>query len=73
MWTKSTDIVAVGLHLSLKKERVTDRDTSGVMDGGSYRSEAKSWGDIPLYMANNRQDRATNFTLPGGRRLPFIS
>ena len=63
MWTKSTDIVAVGLHLSLKKERVTDRDTSGVMDGGSYRSEARSHSNSSLCAEDGGQKMVASFPL----------
>ena len=47
----------------LKKEPgVGDRDVSGFMNGGAYRSEARSWSDIPP-RSDSRQQRAEQ----GGR------
>ena len=39
--------------------------------GESYKSEAKSWSDTPLCIADNRQDMVGNFTTPERRRLLF--
>ena len=62
----------------LKKEpRDSDRDISGLLYRESYKSEAKSWSDNPLYTAAGRQDMATVFATGDGgrgvrRRLPVI-
>ena len=53
--------------LRLKKEpRISDRDISGLTDGGSYTSEARSWRGIPPYAADHSQDTAAVFTVDGG-------
>ena len=43
--------------------RVSDRDLSGLMDGGSYRSEARAWSDTPLCMVHSGQDVAAAFAM----------
>lgn len=49
----------------LKKElRVSDRDINGVMDGGAYTSEARSWSNTPPSEADGGQDMVTVFA-PG--------
>ena len=55
----------------LKKEpRVSNRDLHGLMDGGSYMSEARSWGNTPPGTADGGQDKVAVFA-PGGKgRLP---
>ena len=55
---------------SLKKEPgVSNRDLSGLMEGGSYMSEARCWRDTPPCVANSRTGRQS---LGGWRRLPVI-
>ena len=75
---------SVGLHLQackpctcpslgLKKEPgVRDRDVSGLMDGGSYMSEARCWSDTSLCRADDWQDRAASLAPKGRGRLPVI-
>ena len=57
----------------LKKEPgVSDRDISGLVDGGSYMSEARSWSDIPPCAADGGQGMAAVFS-PGEKgRLPVM-
>ena len=67
----------VGLHLPCacpasrqeKKPGVRDgrRDISGLMDGGSYMSEARSWCDTSPCVVDGRQDMAAVFILGKGR------
>lgn len=48
----------------LKKEpRGSDRDLSGLMDGGSYRSEARAWRDSPPCVVHSGQDVAAAFAM----------
>ena len=55
----------------LKREpRVSDRDMNGLLDRGSYKTEAKGPGATPH--CDSRQDMAANFATCGRRRLPFI-
>ena len=60
--------------LKLKKEpRVSNRDINGVMDGGPYTAEARSWSDTPPCAADSRQDMVAVFTAGGGwGGLPVI-
>ena len=46
-----------------KVPRVSDRDLSGLMDGGSYRSEARAWSDTPLCVVHSGQDVAAAFAM----------
>ena len=47
----------------LKKEPgVSNRDISGLMDGGAYMSEARSWSDTPPCAADGRQDTVSVFS-----------
>ena len=41
---------------SKKGPRVGNRDINGLMDGGAYTSEAKSWSNTPSCAADSRQD-----------------
>lgn len=49
-----------------KKPGVRERDISGLVDGGIYMSEARSYNDTPLCVAEGRQDVEAGF-VPGGR------
>ena len=40
---------------------VSNRDTSGLMDGGVYRSEASFWRDTPLCAVDSGQDVVAGF------------
>ena len=40
---------------SQKGSSVSDRDTNSLMDGRAYRSEARSWSDTLLCVADSRQ------------------
>ena len=58
-----------------KEPGVGDRDISGLMDGGAYLSEARSWSDTLPSAVDGRQDMAAVFTpggAEGGGRLPVI-
>ena len=52
-----------------KEPRISNRDISGLMDGETYISEARSWSDTPVCMAAGRQDKAAVFI--GGRGREF--
>jgi len=54
-----------------KKPRAQDRDISGLMDVGSYMSEARSWSDTSLCVVDDGQYMAAVFALGKGR-LPVI-
>ena len=57
----------------LKKEsRVSNRDISGLMDGGAYTAEARSWRDTPLCAADGGQDIVVVFAPEGKGRLSVI-
>ena len=49
-----------------KEPRAQDRD-SGLLDGGSYMSEARSWSDTSPCVADGGQDMAAVFALGKGR------
>ena len=53
-------------------ETATERDTSGLMDRESYKSEAKHWSNMPPCTAASGQDSAAIFAIQGRWRLPFI-
>ena len=55
-----------------KKPRVSNRDINSLMDWGAYTSEARSWSDTPLCVAEGRQDLAAVLAPQGEGRLPFI-
>ena len=42
------------------------------MHGGSYTSEARSWNNAPLSVADGGQDMEAVFTPRGRGKLPFI-
>ena len=44
-----------------KQPGVSNRDTSGLMDGGVYRSEASFWRDTPLCAVDSGQDVVAGF------------
>lgn len=48
-----------------KEPGYSDRDISGLIEGGSYTSEARSWGNTPPCAANSKQDTAS-LPSPGG-------
>ena len=48
-----------------QKPGVRDRDISGLMDGGPYRSEARSWSNTSLCAADGKQDMAVVFASSG--------
>ena len=51
----------------LKKEpRVSDRDINGLMDGGAYMLEARSWSNTPPCAADHGQDLVAVFVSGGG-------
>ena len=55
----------------LKREPgVSSRDISGLLDGGSYPSDARSWSDFPLFAAASGQDTVAVFT--SRERIPVI-
>ena len=57
----------------LKKEPgVRDRDIHGLMDGGAYVSEARSWSDTPPCAVDGGQDMAAVCAGGGGWVLPVI-
>ena len=67
-WTPQACKACTCPALRPKKElRVSDRDISGLMDGGAYMSEARSWSDTPLCAAHSGQDMAAVSTPGGGR------
>jgi len=50
-----------GLHLphfKTKKAWNHQQDISGLMDGGAFMSEARSWSDTPLCVVDSGQDMA---------------
>ena len=53
----------------IRSPGVRNRDNSGLMDGGAYISEARSWSDTPVCMAAGRQDKVAVFF--GGRGREF--
>ena len=55
-----------------KEPRFSNRDVSGVMDGGAYTSEARSWSDTPPCAVDDGQDMAAVFTPKWKKRLPVI-
>ena len=56
-----------------KEPRVcSNRDINGVMDGGPYMSEVRSWSDTPACAADSGQDRAAVFTPTWKGRLLVI-
>ena len=52
-------------------ETATERDTSGLVDRESYKSEAKHWSNMPPCTADSGQDSAAIFAIQGRQRLPF--
>ena len=72
-----TNLVTLGLHTaglhvsrSKKDPGVSDREISGLIDGGSYTSKARgSWSNTPTWTADGRQDMAAVFSIPGRVRL----
>ena len=44
-----------------KEPEVSNRDINGLMDGGAYTSEARSWSDTPLCAADGGQDMVAVF------------
>ena len=57
----------------LKKEPgVSNRDTNGLMEGGVYTSETRSWTDTPLCAVDNRQVTVKVFAPREKERLPVI-
>ena len=55
-----------------KEPGYSDRDISGLIEGGSYTSEARSWGNTPPGTADGGQDRVAVFAPRGGGRLPVM-
>ena len=51
---------------------ISGRDIKGLMDGGSYMSEAMPWSDTPLCVPNGRQDMAAVLAPRGRGRLQVI-
>ena len=45
----------------------SDRDIGGLIDGGSYMTEARFWSDGPPSAADSKQDTAAVFPARGGR------
>ena len=60
---KTTNMVAIDLHLPSFKtqERVSDRDISGLMDGGAYLSEARFWSNTPPCAGDGGLDMVAGF------------
>ena len=54
-----------------KGPRGSDRDSSVLMGGGTYMSEARSWSDTSLCVVDDGQYMAAVFALGKGR-LPVI-
>ena len=52
----------------------SNREINGLMYGGAYTSEARSWSDTPLYAANGQQDMEPVLAPGEGvkRKLPVI-
>ena len=48
-----------------QKPGVRDRDSNGLMDGGPYMSEARSWSSTSLSAADGEQDVALVFASSG--------
>ena len=44
-----------------KEPKISNRDISGLIDGGCYTSEARSWGDTPPCAVHGRQDTVAVF------------
>lgn len=56
-----------------KKELgVSNWAISGLMDGGSFTSEARFWSHTPMCVADGQQDKVAIFTPSGWGRLPLI-
>lgn len=55
-----------------KEPRVSNRDVSGLRDGGTFVSEARSLSDTLLCAADDKQDTAIISATWGRRRLPYI-
>ena len=56
-----------------KKELgVSNWAISGLMDGGSFTSEARFWSHTPMCVADGQQDKVAVFTPSGWGRLPLI-
>ena len=51
-----------------KEPGVSNRDTNGLMEGGSYMSETISWNDPPPWGGNGGQDMVSVFA-PGGKGM----
>ena len=49
-----------------KEPRGSNRDISGLVDGGAYMSEARSWSNSLLCAVDSRQDLAAGFAHRGG-------
>ena len=54
---------------TLNKSPESVRDISGLMEGGAYLSEARSWSNTPVCAAEGKQDMAAVFSLRGDCRL----
>jgi hypothetical protein len=48
-----------------QKPRVRDRDSHGLMDGGPYMFEPRSWSNTSLCAADGQQDMAVVFASSG--------
>ena len=55
-----------------QKPRVSNRDIHGLMDNGTYMSEARSWSNIPPCAVDSGQDMATVFAPEREGRLPIV-
>ena len=57
----SAQVFIISLTLK-KKPGVSDRDIRGVIDGGSYMSEARFWSDVLCCVADGRWNMVAVFT-----------
>ena len=67
------------LHRSIRpvlpqfqETRVSKRDIHGLMDEGTYMSEARSWNNIPPCAVDGGQDMVTVFAPEREGRLPVV-
>ena len=60
------------LQTKEKEPGVGDRDISGLMDEGSFTSEARFWSHTPLCVADGQKDKVAVSTPRGWGRLPLI-
>lgn len=51
---------------------VSNRDISGLMHGGSYTSESRSWSNMPPCVSDSGQDVVAVLVPGGKRRFPVI-